>query len=104
MMFLTVQPVLAEHDCDDEKAEMDRTRLIYEIAYVAYFLAEAALALAKLTGIQSLIEEAEEVLRDAAAFLVDATEDWQDARDAYIECRKTKHANAGSPSEGCGYA
>ena len=104
MMFLTVQPVLAEHDCEDEKAEMDRTRLVYEIAYIAYFLAEQALELVKETGIDWLIEEAEEILRMAAGFLVDATVDWQNARAAYIKCRQTKHA---SNSEGCesgGYA
>ena len=100
-MFLTVQPALAEHDCDDEKAEMDRTRLIYEIAYIAHYLAELALELAKLTGIQSLIDDAEELLRNAAESLIDATVDWQDARDAYIECRKTKHASAGCESGGC---
>ncbi len=104
MMFLTVQPALAEHDCDDEKAEMDRTRLLYEIAYIAYFLAEQALELAKATGIDWLIEEAKDILRDAAQFLVDATVDWQNARDAYIKCRQTKHASAGCDSGLCGYA
>ena len=104
MMFLTVQPVLAEHDCEDEKAEMDRTRLVYEIAYIAYFAALAALELAKLTGIQRLIDEAEEVVRGAARFYVNATEDWQNARAAYIKCRQTKHANNSEGCESGGYA
>ena len=104
MMFLTVHPALAEHDCDDEKAAMDAARLLYEIAYIVHYLAELALELAEATGIDWLIEQAEEALQEAAEFLVEATVDWQNARDAYRECRKTKHASAGCESGGCGYA
>ena len=104
MMFLTVHPALAWHDCDDEKAAMDAARLVYEIAYVAYFVALALLELAKLIGIERLIELAEEAVRNAARFYLNATVDWQNARDAYIKCRKTKHASGGCESGGCGYA
>ena len=84
-----------------KKQQWTQLGLVYEIAYVAYFVALSLLELAKLIGIERLIELAEEAVRNAARFYLNATVDWQNARDAYIKCRKTKHASGGCESGGC---